>query len=85
MSLILPKGKSWQKVAGYVKIRPQNNLFRTVAEEWYHKTTLIPFPLDDGEDLDLVFKDFVSFDYNSMSIQKIEIIEVKEVLLSKSK
>jgi hypothetical protein len=79
MSIFLPKGKSWQKVEGYVKITPQNNLFRPTSEEWFYKTTLIPFPLDDGEDLDLVFTDFVSYDLNSKAVQKMDVIGVKDV------
>jgi hypothetical protein len=79
MSIFLPKGKSWQKVEGYVKITPQNNLFRSASEEWFCKTTLIPFPLDDGEDLDLVFTDFVSYDLNSKAVHKMEVIGVKDV------
>jgi hypothetical protein len=79
MSILLPKGKSWQKVEGYVKIRHLNNLFRSASEEWIYKTTLIPFPLDDGEYLDLVFTDFVSYDLNSKAVQKIEVIGVKDV------
>ena len=79
MSIFLKKGKSWQKVEGYVKITPQNNLFRSASEEWFCKTTLIPFPLDDGEDLDLVFTDFVSYDLNSKAVHKMEVISVKDV------
>ena len=79
MSILLPKGKYWQKVEGYVKISPLNNLFRSASEEWFCKTTLIPFPLDDGEDLDLVFTDFVSYDLNSKAVQKMEVIGVKDV------
>jgi hypothetical protein len=40
---------------------------------------LIPFPLDDGEDLDLVFTDFVSYDLNSKAVHKMEVIGVKDV------
>ena len=79
MSILLPKGKSWQKVEGYVKIRPLNILFRSASEEWFYKTTLIPFPLEDGEDLDLVFTDFVSYDLNSKAVHKMEVIGVKDV------
>ena len=79
MSILLPKGKYWQKVEGYVKITPQNNLFRPTFEEWFYKTTLIPFPIDDDEDLDLVFTDFVSYDLNSKAVQKMEVIGVKDV------
>lgn len=79
MSIILPKGKFWQKVEGYVKISSQNNLFRTTPEDWVLKTTLIPFPLDNDEVLEHVFRVFVTYDLNSKAVQKMEVIALKDV------
>lgn len=79
MSIILPKGKFWQKVEGYVKISSQNNLFRTTPEDWVLKTTLIPFPLDNDEVLEYVFTVFVTYDLNSKAVQKVEVIALKDV------
>lgn len=79
MSIILPKGKFWQKVEGYVKISSQNNLFRTTPEDWVLKTTLIPFPLDNDEVLEYVFTVFVTYDLNSKAVHKMEVIALKDV------
>ena len=79
MSIILPKGKFWQKVEGYVKISSQNNLFRTTPEDWVLKTTLIPFPLDNDEVLEHVFTVFVTYDLNSKAVHKMEVIALKDV------
>ena len=81
MSIILPKGKFWQKVEGYVKISSQNNLFRTTPEDWVLKTTLIPFPLDNDEVLEHVFTVFVTYDFNSKAVQKIELLGVRDVVV----
>jgi hypothetical protein len=79
MSLFLPRGKIWQKVEGYVKVSPQNNLFVRTPDEWIFKQILIPFPLEANEKLEDIYSVYVEFDLNARKVQKITILETKEV------
>jgi hypothetical protein len=82
MSLFLPRGKKWQKVEGYVKVSSQNNLFIKTPDEWIFKQTLIPFPLETNEKLEDIYSVYVEFDLNARKVQKMTVLETKEVKIS---
>lgn len=79
MSLFLPRGKKWQKVEGYVKVLPQENLFITTPDEWIFKQTLVPFPLEANEKLEDIYSIYVEFDLNARKVQKMTVMETKEL------
>jgi hypothetical protein len=79
MSLFLSRGKTWRKVEGFVKVSHQNNLFITTPDQWIFKQTLVPFPLETSEKLEDIYSVYVEFDLNARKVQKITILETKEV------
>jgi len=82
MSLFLPRGKKWQKVEGYVKVSPQNNLFITTPDQWVFLQTLVPFPLEASEKLEDIYSIYVELDLNARKVQKLKVLELKEVGIS---
>ncbi len=81
MSILIPKGKRWQKLSGSIKIQIDNNLFLNNSDEWIPMSTYVPFPLDEDQTLDTIFTSFVEFDMNSKAVYKRIVGEVKDVQL----
>lgn len=82
MSLFLSRGKTWRKVEGFVKVSHQNNLFITTPDQWIFKQTLVPFPLETSEKLEDIYSIYVEFDLNARKVQKMTVLETKEVKIS---
>ena len=79
MSILIPKGKHWQKLSGSIKIHIDNNLFLDNSDEWIPMSTYVPFPLDEDQTLEAIFTSFVEFDMNSKAVYKRIVSEVKDV------
>ncbi len=79
MSIFLGKNKYWQKVVRQVKLISENNLFFSVTEDWQDVVSLIPFPLEKNATLESEFVKFVSYDLNSKKINKVKIIDYRNV------
>ncbi len=79
MSILIPKGKHWQKLSGSIKIHIDNNLFLDNSDEWIPMSTLVPFPLDEDQALEAVYASFVEFDMNAKAVYKRIVSEVKDV------
>jgi len=79
MSILIPKGKHWQKLSGSIKIQIDNNLFLNNSDEWIPMSSYVPFPLDEVQTLDAVFTSFVEFDMNSKAVYKRIVSEVTDV------
>jgi hypothetical protein len=82
MSLFLSRGKTWRKVEGFVKVSHQNNLFITTPDQWIFKQTLVPFPLETSEKLEDIYSVYAEFDLNTRKVQKMTVLETKEVKIS---
>jgi hypothetical protein len=82
MSLLLPQGKHWQKLSGSIKIHIDSTLFLNNTDEWIHMSTFVPFPLDEDQTLEAVFKSFVEYDMNSKAVYKRIVREVRNVEIS---
>lgn len=81
MSVFLKNDKYWQKVTGQVKLKPVESLFLPSSNEWIDVETYIPFPIEVNETIDSLFLDFATFDLNSKKINKVTIVEFKNVRL----
>jgi hypothetical protein len=81
MSILIPKGKHWQKLSGSIKIHIDNTVFLEESEEWIPMSTYVPFPLDEDQTLEAVFISFVEFDMNSKAVYTRIVREVKDVHL----
>ncbi len=79
MSILIPKGKHWQKLSGSLKIHIDNTLFLDNPDEWIPTSTYVPFPLDEDQTLEAVFISFVEYDMNSKAVYKRTVREVKDV------
>ncbi len=82
MSILIPRGKYWQKLSGSIKIHIDNTLFLNDSAEWIPMSTYVPFPMDEGQTLEAIFTSFVEFDMNSKSVYKRIVCEVKDVQMS---
>lgn len=82
MSLLLPRGKKWQKVKGQIKVKSENSIFLNCSKDWITVSTLIPFPLEENQNLEELFLSFIEFDLNSKKIQKIKVLACKKVRFS---
>jgi hypothetical protein len=79
MSILIPKGKHWQKLSGSIKLHIDETLFLNNLDEWIPMSTYVPFPLDEDQTLEAVFISFVEFDMNSKAVYKRIVCEVKDV------
>ncbi len=79
MSLILPRGKKWQKLEGQIKIEIQNIFFNDSSNNWIAASTMVPYPLEENEKLEDIFLSFVEFDLNSKRIEKIKVVACRYV------
>jgi hypothetical protein len=79
MSILIPRGKHWQKLSGSLKIHIDNNLFLNNSDEWIPMSTYVPFPLDEDQTLDSIFTSFVEYDMNAKAVYKRIVREVKDV------
>jgi hypothetical protein len=85
MSLILPKNKKWQQINGQIKIEIENSIFTDCSKDWIQISTLIPFPLDENEELEKLFISFVEYDLNARKIQKTKVVACRNVCISQDK
>jgi hypothetical protein len=82
MSLILPKNKKWQQINGQIKIEIENSIFHECSKDWIFVSTLVPFPLDENEELEKSFISFVEYDLNTRKIEKTKVIACRNVCIS---
>jgi hypothetical protein len=85
MSLILPKNKKWQQINGQIKIEIENSIFTDCSKDWIQISTLIPFPLEENEELEKLIISFVEYDLNARKIQKTKVIACRDVCISHDK
>ncbi len=85
MSLILPKNKKWQQINGQIKIEIENSIFTDCSKDWIQISTLIPFPLEENEELEKLFISFVEYDLNTRKIQKTKVVACRNVCISQDK
>lgn len=81
MSLILPKNKKWQKINGQIKIEHDHSIFKGYVEDWIQISTLIPFPIEENEELEKLFISFVEYDLNARKIQKTKVVDCRNVTI----
>ena len=81
MSLILPKNKKWQQISGQIKIEQDHSIFNDCSKDWIQISTLIPFPLDENEELEKLFISFVEYDLNAKKIQKTKVVDSRNVFI----
>ena len=81
MSLILPKNKKWQQINGQIKIEIENSIFTDCSKDWIQISTLIPFPLEENEELEKLFISFVEYDLNARKIQKTKVVDCRNVFI----
>lgn len=81
MSLILPKNKKWQQISGQIKIEQDHSIFNDCSKDWIQISTLIPFPLDENEELEKLFISFVEYDLNARKIQKTKVVDCRNVFI----
>lgn len=81
MSLILPKNKKWQQINGQIKIEQDLSIFKGYVEDWIQISTLIPFPLEENEELEKLFISFVEYDLNARKIQKTKVVDCRNVTI----
>jgi hypothetical protein len=79
MSILIPKGKHWQKLSGSIKIHIDNTVFLEESEEWIPMSNYVPFPLDEDQTLEALYTSFVEFDMNAKAVYKRIVREVKDV------
>jgi chemotaxis methyl-accepting protein methylase len=85
MSLILPKNKKWQQINGQIKIEIENSIFHECSKDWIQISTLIPFPLEENEELEKLIISFVEYDLNARKIQKTKVVACRNVCISQDK
>jgi hypothetical protein len=81
MSLILPKNKKWQQISGQIKIEQDHSIFNDCSKDWIQISTLIPFPLDENQELEKLFISFVEYDLNAKKIQKTKVVDSRNVFI----
>lgn len=81
MSILIPKGKYWQKLSGSIKLHIDETLFLNNPDEWIPMSTYVPFPLDEDQTLEAVYISYVEYDMNSKAVYQRIVREVKDVHL----